>query len=242
MQFKYVAALDGIQSILEFTDRIPPELIISPLDDDTYQITSNEALWQDMPYVAAQYANADSEYKEHITAILPAGTNTWNATVPAQIVVTPPPPLPVQYTPVGVTASGQHTAAGGAATNAIDGNTSTWWDSAIDLGGGGHGGQVPAWIQLELEDVETITKMDIHFYDNAPRSYTYYVEGSVNGSDWNEIVPATTRQGLVSHEFTPSVDLHYVRITVTNNTENAWAHIKRNSTLWYPDAGSGASR
>ena len=168
---------------------------------------------------------AGGEYYEHV-AVTPAGSNTWEVTVPSEVTVTPPPVPPLQYSPVGVTASGEHTAAGGAATNAVDGDLNTWWDSAIDISGG-HAGQVPAWIQLELADVEDVASMDVHFYDNDGRQYTYGVEDSTDGTDWTQIVPAgSTVVGLATHEFDPPVGLRYVRITVTANTRNDWAHIK----------------
>jgi len=226
VQFKYVNALDAIQGFLGYADRTPPELSITHLDASTYEITSDEPVWQDTPYVAAKYVGADSEYYEHV-AVTPAGSNTWQATIPSQITFTPPPQPPVQYHPVGVTASGEHTAAGGAATNAIDGDSGTYWDSAIDLSGGGHGGQVPAWIQLELADVESVASLDIHFYDGDSRQYTYGVEASTDGTTWSQVVPAgTVVHGLATHEFDPPVELRYVRITVTDNTVNDWAHIR----------------
>jgi len=226
VDFKYTNALDAIQSILEFTDRMPPAFLLTKLDGSTYEIESDEPVWQDKPYVAAKYASANNEHYDHISSVTSTGTDIWQASIPSELTITAPPPPPVQYTPVGVTASGEHTAEGGAATNAIDGDLSTYWDSAIDLPGGDHGGQLPAWIELELAEVESLTAMDIHFYDDDDRQYTYGVEGSTNGTDWFSLVdPGATVVGLASHEFDPPFDVQYVRITVTDNTTNDWAHI-----------------
>ena len=223
--WRYVDALDGMQEILNFSDTTPPVLNVARVDASTYQIGSDEPLWQDVPYVAARYSNTEGTRHEHIKAVTPAGANTWQATVPASITFTPPPAPPVQIHPTGVTASGEHTANGGAASNAVDGNLATWWDSAIDIVGG-HAGQVPAWIQLELPAEEDINRLDIHFYDADARTYTYHVDASTDGDTWNLVVPSNTVHGLVSHELDPAVNLRFVRITVTANSVNAWAHIR----------------
>jgi hypothetical protein len=222
VKFKYVAALEGIQSVLGLTDRTPPSLIFSKVGASTYQITSSESVWQGSPYVAAKYSGVSGELYQQIAATS-SGINAWTSTIPAQTDIASPP---VKFTPSGVTASSERTVSDGEpgpATKAIDGNEGTYWESAHRKPDGNWGGQVPQWISVDLGVIQTVNSLYIHFYDG--RTYTYYVEASSDGTSWTQIVPSNGVNGRVTHNFSPANNLRYARITVTGNTANNWAHI-----------------
>lgn len=79
--FRYGNALEALQAVLGMKDHTPPRLRLVRLDDQRVRVESNEALWRDMPYLAARYANADSKTAIHLTPE-DAGTNAWEALCP----------------------------------------------------------------------------------------------------------------------------------------------------------------
>jgi hypothetical protein len=226
VSFKYTNGQDAYQSFLNFSDRTPPTLSLTHTGATTFQLTSNEPIWQPLPYMAAKYVGPTGHRYANVAPTL-IGMDTWQATFAPQITISPPPPTPLQYHPSAVTASSQHLDGNGLATNAVDGNETTMWDSAIDLPGGGHGPSLPAWINLEFNNIETVNKLEIHFYDGDSRSYTFGVESSTDGSSYSWIVPAgTVIHGLATYNFDTPIDLKDLRITVTNNSNgSSYAHI-----------------
>ena len=214
--FRYATSRQAMQAIINTTDTTPPALAITPAGGEQYTITSNEAVWGNRPYVAAKYIAAGGLGYTHTVATV-AGTNTWQATIPDQLTVVTT--IPGQrYSLVAASASNAN--AGYPATNVIDGNPDTYWDSTSQV--------VPAWVRVDMTETKPVKMLTVHFYDGDARQYSYYVEGSTDGTTWTEIVPNNTVHGLATHVFTPSIELRYARVTVTDNigSSNKYAHVR----------------
>src|SRR5674476_1434671 len=85
-------------------------------------------------------------------------------------------------------------------------------------------GKLPQWLQLDLGTQTSISQITTHFYDGDTRTYTYYIQASTDGSNWNTIVSTKTGNSIVTDTFTQTT-ARYVKITVTGNTANSAAHI-----------------
>ena len=105
---------------------------------------------------------------------------------------------------------------------AIDGDDTTWnyWGTNAMI----TSGKLPQWLQLDLGTQTTISQITTHFYDGDTRTYTYYIQASTDGSNWNTIVPTKTGHSTVTDTFN-QVTAKYIKITVTGNTANLAAHI-----------------
>ena len=105
---------------------------------------------------------------------------------------------------------------------AIDGDDTTWnyWGTNAMI----TSGKLPQWLQLDLGTQTTISQITTHFYDGDTRTYTYYIQASTDGSNWNTIVPTKTGSSTVTDTFN-QVTARYIKITVTGNTANLAAHI-----------------
>ena len=233
ISFQYATAHEAIQAIAGCTDVTPPMLNVSS-SGDTYTITSNEALWGDHPFAAAKYIGPSGVVYTH-TAATSAGANTWQVTWPDSWEVTI---VNEAYDAFTATAE-----SGTGAANVID-EAPSFWDSTPQ--------EVPAWVQVDLGEIRTVGGLSIHFYDSDSRQYTYYVEGSTDGTTWAEIVPSSTAHGLATHTIDPAVPLRYARVTVTDNSSGAndYAHVREievysgppshEETVYLQQVGAGA--
>ena len=209
--FRYATAKQALQAVMNTTDTTPPTLNVAKGSGDAFNITSNEPVWNNAPYVAARYI-ASSGLRYSHTPATSAGTNAWTAQVPDQqtwTIATPGEKYPL----VGVTASSAKP--GNPATYAIDGNDTTYWDS-YDL---------PQWIYVDLGSIQPVPLLTVHFYDLDPRTYTYSIDASTDGSTWTEIVASTTVHGLATHTLSPAIDMRYARVNITAASIGSWAHI-----------------
>ncbi len=216
--FKYATAKEALQAIMGTTDTTPPTLTVIKGSGDTFNINSNEPIWNNAPYMAARYL-APSGFKYIHTSASSTGTNAWVVTIPATQTYSTTIP-PEKYIPVSATASSQLT--GHEASKAIDGVDSgeSYWDSTPMTN------NTPNWIIVDLGVVKTVPQLTIHFWDGDSRTYTYYVESSQNGTDWTQIVASNTVHGLATHTFETPIDLRFVKVTVTGSTNsNNYAHI-----------------
>jgi hypothetical protein len=103
------------------------------------------------------------------------------------------------------------------ASNAGDGNQTTYWESANNA--------FPQWIQADLgASVPTnrvILKLPVA--DWASRTQTLAVQGSTNGTNFTDLVPSAGRvfnpatQATVTIDYGPAT-VRYVRLTITANT------------------------
>jgi hypothetical protein len=85
---------------------------------------------------------------------------------------------------------------------------------------------LPQWLKVDLRSPVAISKITTHFYDGDARTYTYYIEASIDDSSYTTIVPLKTASSIVTDTF-PEGTYRYVRITVTD-CSTSWkaAHIE----------------
>ncbi len=102
--------------------------------------------------------------------------------------------------------------------NAVDGNSSTYWESANNA--------FPQWIQVDLGAATSISRIVLKLPPPAawgPRTQTLSVSGSTTGSSFTTILPtngyafspATGNQVTLTF---PATSPRYVRLTFTGNT------------------------
>ena len=153
----------------------------------------------------------------------PSPSSSPTPTVTPTLTPTPSPsPTPVpgsQIRAVTATASSFNGESYGP-LNAIDGveSTSNYWGTAAVFG-------LPQWLRIDLGSAVSISQVVTHFYDGNDRTYTYYVDVSVDGFSWTSVVATKAGSGVVTDTFSP-VYARYVRLTVTGNTANTAAHIE----------------
>ncbi|WP_343302720.1 PQQ-dependent sugar dehydrogenase [Chitinophaga niabensis] len=111
-----------------------------------------------------------------------------------------------------VTASGDD---GNVAANVLDNNLATRWSANGD-------GQ---WIAFCLGSVQTVTGVQIAFYNGNVRSSNFDIQVSSNGTSWNTVAAGLSSSGtsLNLETFTiPSQSTQYVRILGHGNSVNLW--------------------
>jgi alpha-N-acetylglucosaminidase len=87
----------------------------------------------------------------------------------------------------------------------------------------------PQWLQIDLEKVENIDRIQIFSYHDGERFYQYTIEGSIDGKTWTQLVdasqnkmPASARGA--SHKF-KATDVRFVRVNMLFNSANVGVHL-----------------
>lgn len=99
--------------------------------------------------------------------------------------------------------------------NAVDGNTATRW---------GSGGSFPGWIQVDLGDTYTLSGLDTLWYASSARNYTFEVQGSIDGQNYETLLPSRkSEQGAVEptwtkQNFEDGAQARYLKIQVITST------------------------
>lgn len=216
VSFKYLSAREAMQRALGFSDSTAPTFTVTS-NGETYTITSNEALWQNHPYVALKYS--DGTYM-HSTATA-AGTNTWTVTPLDHIVDEENVAIRARATgrlPVTAATASSYSS-GHEPQRAIDGDetTGSYWDSTP--------GTVPQWLKLDLGSAKTLGSIRTHFWDGDDRYYRYYIDVSNDSVSWSQTVAEKVGKSVTYDYFNPAISARYIRITVTYNSDNSYAHI-----------------
>jgi len=87
----------------------------------------------------------------------------------------------------------------------------------------------PQWLQIDLEKVENIDRIQVFTYHDGERYYRYTIEVSTDGKTWTQVVdqsqnttPATARGAM--HVFKPT-DARYVKVNMLFNSANIGVHL-----------------
>jgi hypothetical protein len=92
---------------------------------------------------------------------------------------------------VGAPVTASSSAAGLPATNAVDGNTRTYWQSVASAAAGGW----PSTLTVDLGTPAAASSVSIALpYNFAPRAQTLSVQGSTDGAAWTTLVGSRTYQ------------------------------------------------
>ncbi|MFY0563434.1 discoidin domain-containing protein [Archangium lansingense] len=112
------------------------------------------------------------------------------------------------------TASGND---GNLPASAIDGNLSTRWSS----------NGIGQWIRGDLGTVQSLTALDIAWYQGSSRASKFVIATSTDGSTFTQVFSGSSSGKSASFErYTfPATNARYVRVTVNGNTSNTWASI-----------------
>ena len=215
VKFKYATSKEAMQAVMGTTDTTPPTLAVTQGSGTTFNITSNEAVWNNAPYVAARYLTPGGLLKYIHTPATLTVANTWTAQVPATQSFTTTIP-PEKYSPVAVSAT--HSDGSFPPALAIDGNDTTYWDSGVSYG-------LPQSITVDLGSIQPVPMLTVHFYDLDARTYTYSIDASTDGTNWTPIVTSSTVHGTATHNFDPAISMRYARVNVTAGSASAIAHI-----------------
>ena len=134
---------------------------------------------------------------------------------------------------LGAEATASQTDNGRGAERAVDGNLSTYWDGGL-IGSG-------QWVMVDLGEKCKVSEIKATTYDTAGggRYYLYYIEVSTDGETWTKVADREETHGTVpafaNETFTfEEVEAQYVRITLTKNSVNGYAHVKELEVWGYP--------
>ncbi|ACE83872.1 discoidin domain-containing protein [Cellvibrio japonicus] len=86
--------------------------------------------------------------------------------------------------------------------NTVDGNPATRWGSDFSD---------PQWIQIDLGSVQPISSIRLHW--EAAYASAYRIQGSVNGTDWSDIVTQNAGTGNLETFDSLSGTYRYIRLT-----------------------------
>ena len=118
-----------------------------------------------------------------------------------------------------VTASMDET--GHPAKSAVDGvvDREVFWNA----------GPAPQWLQVDLQKVYKLNRINVVMYWDSRRFYQYTIEVSVDGKNWKQVVDrkknteVSTPNGY-NHEIEPT-DARYVKVNMLHNSANPGLHI-----------------
>ena len=102
--------------------------------------------------------------------------------------------------------------------NAVDGDSTTRW---------GSGGSFPGWIQVDLGQAYTLSKLDTLWFASSGRKYNFDVEGSLDGVTYMTLLAASdSEQGKeeptwTPREFADDTIARYLKINVYKNSVNS---------------------
>jgi hypothetical protein len=158
-------------------------------------------------------------------------TASCTASVTISVTPPPPPPPPPSAAPISrgksVTASNQ--LSDSPASNAVDGDTTTIWNSgkftSSTFGGG------PQWITIDLGTTYSISEVKLTFVQTPAGFSTNYIYGSVDGSTWTLLFSWynswTFDLQVVDYNLpTASAAVRYVKVTTTDSPSwVAWRDI-----------------
>ncbi|MCY2930384.1 MAG: family 20 glycosylhydrolase [Planctomycetota bacterium] len=90
-------------------------------------------------------------------------------------------------------------------------------------------GTTPSWLQIDLQNVHTLDRVQVFPYWDDVRYYQYTIELSTDGKTWKRVADASantapeTEKGRL-HKFDPT-PARYVRVNVLKNSDNYAAHL-----------------
>lgn len=109
--------------------------------------------------------------------------------------------------------------AGHPASEAVDGHV---------LGGYWAASPAPQWLEVDLQAVRKIDRINLYPYFADDRSYRYRIEVSTDGKSYTKVVDDTEGKATLAgykHRFA-AVNARYVRVTMLHNSANVGVHIQ----------------
>ncbi len=207
IKFRYVTATEAMQNYLGqkgyAVDSTGPNISIKKQSNVLYQITSNETLFGNKPYVALKLKNGT--YCQASTTS--NGANSWLFSIPAtsskistaflQKIV----PISTSASSWDSYATPQDTANG---LETID----NYWAASANI--------MSQWLQFDFGSPEIFNELKLNFYECDSRTYTYSIQASNNTDSWTTVIPLENGEEVMVDDFS-SVNARYLRIVVTGN-------------------------
>jgi hypothetical protein len=113
-------------------------------------------------------------------------------------------------------------------SDAIDNNSSSWWSN---------NGEDP-WLEILLSESHTICGLSVEWNKGDQRDYSFEIQISEDGNNYEKIFEGTNKQGSSVPESYSFVEEHsgkHIRITVTSTSSgDGWVSIKEISALGLP--------
>ncbi|MBX3118333.1 MAG: family 20 glycosylhydrolase [Fimbriimonadaceae bacterium] len=102
-------------------------------------------------------------------------------------------------------------------------------DNNLNLGSSWWASPSPQWLQVDLQKVYSIDKIDVFPYWDGRRYYRYTVEVSADGKAWTKVVDKSENSVPVSasgdeHTISP-VSARYVKVNMLSNSANEGVHL-----------------
>ena len=113
-------------------------------------------------------------------------------------------------------------------SDAIDGNSSSWWSN---------NGENP-WLEILLSESHTICGVSVEWNKGDQRDYSFEIQVSEDGNNYQKIFEGTNKQGSSdpeSYSFEEEHSGKHIKLTITStSSEDGWVSIKEISALGLP--------
>lgn len=114
-------------------------------------------------------------------------------------------------------------------TDAIDGDSSTWWSN---------NGKDP-WLQLDLGEPSSICSISIEWNKGDKRDYSFEIQVSEDGNSFEKVFEGKNDKGLTekeSYQFDEPANGQYIKLTITGtSSKDGWTSIQEISALGKPN-------
>jgi hypothetical protein len=114
-------------------------------------------------------------------------------------------------------------------SDAIDKNPSTWWSNKDEN----------SWLQIDLGKMNTICELSVQWNKGDTRKYTFLIEVSENGLDFEDVFKGTNKLGSSSLEVYPieEIEAQYIKLAITGtSSKQGWVSIKEIKLTGRPNA------
>ena len=103
--------------------------------------------------------------------------------------------------------------------DAIDKDSSTWWSNKDEN----------SWLQIDLGEINTLCGLSVEWNKGEKRQYTFLIEVSKNGIDFEEVFKGTNKFGSSQPEVYPIEEMQgqHIRLAITGtSSEQGWVSVK----------------
>jgi hypothetical protein len=115
-------------------------------------------------------------------------------------------------------------------SDAIDGNSSTWWSS----------NGKDSWVDLNVGQPSTICGLSIEWNKGDKRDYSFKVGVSNDGNEYKDVLNDKNKKGSSVEQIYPikETDGQFIKLTITGTSSNdGWTSIKEIKAIGIPPAG-----
>jgi hypothetical protein len=114
-------------------------------------------------------------------------------------------------------------------SDAIDGESSTWWSN---------NGQDP-WLQIDLGESHSICSVSIEWNKGDKREFSFEIEVSEDGNSYEKVFEGNNKGTLEeeNYQFDDQTRGQYIKLTITDtSSEDGWTSIQEINALGQPNS------